>query len=70
MGERINPSAFLTESITLQNTKPPPQQIKIPDLPPLILHEKSKDRGVFLFRRKDNINLKHFAKEVKYSLTN
>lgn len=68
-GERISLSAFLTESITLQNTKPLPQQIKIPDLPPLILHEKSKDRGVFLFQRKDNINLKLFSKELKYSLT-
>lgn len=70
MGERINLSAFLTESITLQNTEPPPQQIKIPDLPPLILHEKSKDRGVFLFQRKDNLNLQHFSKELKHSLTN
>lgn len=61
-GERIYLSAFLTESITLQNSEPPPQQIKIPDLPPLILCEKSKHRGVFLFQSKDNMNLKHFSR--------
>lgn len=57
-----------------QNTEHLPQLKKF-DLLHFILHEKSKDRGVFLFqreKRKDNVNFEHLIcnKELKYNLTN
>lgn len=66
---------FVTESIMPQNTEHPPQLIKIPDWLHFIPHEKSRDRGVFLFQREKreyNVNLKHLIgkKELKCSLTN